>query len=236
MMRILGVFENVSKVVWKVLNKRCNMNIISMDIILIFVFAVICAGLVEGTCPSTCSCVDNSSGSHVNCNSKYLGRIPTLPNDTYHLNLHNNNISTIKAFAFMNLPSLRNLNLNNNKLRSLVSYTFINLTNLNALYLQSNKIQLLERNTFINMTKVFYIYLQGNNISDIEEHALGNLTSLTLLRLTANPLNCDCSIFAFWSWLIERSSKYYIGSSATCSNGTLVKSLQSAVLDTCHRK
>ncbi|VDI82867.1 Hypothetical predicted protein [Mytilus galloprovincialis] len=209
MMRILGVFENVSKVVWKVLNKRCNMNIISMDIILIFVFAVICAGLVEGTCPSTCSCVDNSSGSHVNCNSKYLGRIPTLPNDTYHLNLHNNNISTIKAFAFMNLPSLRNLNLNNNKLRSLVSYTFINLTNLNALH------------------------LYGNNISHIEEHAFGKLTSLTLLDLSGNPLNCDCSIFAFWSWLIERSS-IHIRSYAKCSNGTLVTSLQSDELETCN--
>ncbi|CAG2226773.1 unnamed protein product [Mytilus edulis] len=109
-----------------------------MDIILIFVFAVICAGLVEGTCPSTCSCVDYSSGSHVNCNSKYLGRIPTLPKDTYYLDL------------------------------------------------------------------------------------------------SGNPLNCDCSIFAFWSWLIERSSIYNIGSSATCSNGTLVKSLQSAALDICH--
>ncbi|CAG2238096.1 unnamed protein product [Mytilus edulis] len=130
-----------------------------MDIILIFIFAVISIGLVKGSCPSTCTCDEVSSGSRIFCNLTYLGRIPALPNDTSHL------------------------------------------------------------------------YLNENNISDIEEHAFGNLTSLTLLALSGNPLNCDCSIFAFWSWLIERST---IGTTAKCSNGTLVTSLQSAVLDTCH--
>ncbi|CAG2226769.1 unnamed protein product [Mytilus edulis] len=46
-----------------------------------------------------------------------------------------------------------------------------------------------------------------------------------------NPLNCDCSIFPFWSWLIERAS---LGTTAKCSNGTLVTSLQSAALEACH--
>ncbi|VDI04214.1 Hypothetical predicted protein, partial [Mytilus galloprovincialis] len=64
---------------------RCNMHITSMDIILIFFLAVLSTGLVKGTCPSTCFCVDDSSGSNVNCRSNYLGRIPALPSDTYHL-------------------------------------------------------------------------------------------------------------------------------------------------------
>ncbi|VDI76895.1 Hypothetical predicted protein [Mytilus galloprovincialis] len=81
------------------------------------------------------------------------------------------------------------------------------------------------------MTNLYQLYLHGNNISHIEEHAFGNLTSLTWLELSGNPLNCDCSIFPFWSWLIERAS---LGTTAKCSNGTLVTSLQSAVLDICH--
>ncbi|VDI13830.1 Hypothetical predicted protein, partial [Mytilus galloprovincialis] len=102
-------------------------------------------------------------------------------------------------------------------------------------YLHHNEISIIEPFTFVYLPSLRYLYLDGNNISDIEEHAFGKLTSLTLLHLLGNPLNCDCSIFAFWSWLIERSSIYDIGSTATCSNGTLVKSLQSAsaVLDTC---
>ncbi|CAC5419713.1 ELFN2 [Mytilus coruscus] len=130
----------------------------------------------------------------------------------YYLQLQNNDISTIESFSFMNLSSLRYLHLHN------------------------NKIQLLESNVFINMTNLYYINLSGNNISHIEENAFGNLTSLSTLQLASNPLNCDCSIYPFWSWLIERAA---IGTSAKCSDGKFVISLRSAALeqcnpDTCH--
>ncbi|CAG2216072.1 unnamed protein product [Mytilus edulis] len=62
-----------------------KMIIMSMNISFLFLFAVSSTGLVKGACPSTCSCVDDSSGSNVDCNSTYLGRIPALPNDTYYL-------------------------------------------------------------------------------------------------------------------------------------------------------
>ncbi|CAC5425783.1 unnamed protein product [Mytilus coruscus] len=100
----------------------------------------------------------------------------------YYLKLQNNEISTMSSLVFMNLPSLQ------------------------YLHLENNKIQLLKSNTFVNMTNLYYIYLSGNNISHIEEHAFGNLTSLSTLSLTSNPLNCNCSIYPFWSWLIERAT------------------------------
>ncbi|VDI27994.1 Hypothetical predicted protein, partial [Mytilus galloprovincialis] len=152
----------------------------------------------------------------------------------YYLYLYNNEISVIEPFTFVDLPNLYYLTLHINKIRSLVSYTFINLTNLSELQIYHNEISTIEPFTFMGLPSLQYLYLNGNNISDIKEHAFGKLTSLTELGLSGNPLNCDCSIFAFWSWLIERSSIYDIGSSAKCSNGTLVKSLQPAVLDTCH--
>ncbi|VDI69933.1 Hypothetical predicted protein [Mytilus galloprovincialis] len=131
----------------------------------------------------------------------------------------------------MGLPSLRYLYLNHNKIRSLESNTFVNMSKLYRLYLHTNEISTIEPFSFTNLPSLRYIHLYGNNISHIEEHAFGNLTSLSTLDLTGNQLNCDCSIFPFWSWLIKRSS---IGTSSKCSNGTLVTSLQPAVLETCH--
>ncbi|CAC5387137.1 PXDN [Mytilus coruscus] len=269
---------------------------------------VISTGLVKGTCPSTCSCSSDSSGSNVNCYSKNLGYIPDLPSDTFYIDLrynsiteidvqfckempklktllisnnqiseipvntfvdcellqtiylHNNKISAIEPFTFMNLHNLRYLYLYNNEISAIESFAFMNLPNLQYLYLHHNKIRSLESNTFINMTNLYelqlqyndistiesfsfmnlpslrYLNLSGNNISHIEENAFGNLTSLSTLQLASNPLNCDCSIYPFWSWLIERAA---IGTSAKCSDGKFVISLRSAALeqcnpDTCH--
>ncbi|VDI04118.1 Hypothetical predicted protein, partial [Mytilus galloprovincialis] len=75
--------------------------------------------------------------------------------------------------------------------------------------------------------------LSRNNISLIEEHALGNFTETSTLNLDSNPINCDCSIIPFWSWIIQRAS---IGTSAKCSDGTYVISLRSSELEKCNRK
>ncbi|CAC5373503.1 unnamed protein product [Mytilus coruscus] len=50
-------------------------------------------------------------------------------------------------------------------------------------------------------------------------------------HLTSNPLNCNCSIYPFWSWLIERVT---IGTSAKCGNGTFVISLRLVELEKCN--
>ncbi|XP_076082143.1 uncharacterized protein LOC143052881 isoform X1 [Mytilus galloprovincialis] len=147
------------------------------------------------------------------------------------LQLQNNEISIIESFTFMNLPSLQYLYLFNNEISVIEPFTFVNLPSLQYLYLRNNKIRLLESYTFINTTNVYYINLSENNISHIEEHAFGNFTLLSDLILTSNPLNCDCSIYPFWSWLSERACKV---TSAKCSNGTSVTSLQVAALDKCN--
>lgn len=46
----------------------------------------ISTGLVNGVCPSVCSCSTSSYGSSVHCYYKSLVQIPgELPNDTVHL-------------------------------------------------------------------------------------------------------------------------------------------------------
>ncbi|CAC5419720.1 unnamed protein product [Mytilus coruscus] len=168
---------------------------------------VISTSLVNGSCPLNCSCRNDVSGSFVNCNTRSLGHIPNLPRDTYELYIHYNQISEIPVNTFVDCDLLK------------------------TVYLQNNKIRSLESNTFINMTNLYELNLSGNNISNIEERAFVNLTSLSALHLTSNLLNCSCSIYPFWSWLIERAS---IGTSAKCSDGRFVISLRSAALEKCN--
>lgn len=172
----------------------------------------------------------------------------------YYLNLQNNEISTIKQSAFVNLPSLRTLYLNNNKIKSIESNAFVNLTNLYEMHLYNNEISTIKqfvfinlpslRNlflssndiasigeyTFVNLPSLFNLDLRANNISLIEEYALENLTQLSTLNLALNPLNCDCSIFPFVSWITDRPSH---GISAKCSDGTFVSSLKFSELAKC---
>ncbi|CAC5419710.1 SLIT3 [Mytilus coruscus] len=276
-----------------------------MEIGFLVIFVVISTSLVNGSCPSVCSCSSTTQGSDVNCNSRSLLHFPDLPINTYYIDLRynsiteidvqlckdmpklkhlfvndnqisvvqvnafedceimdtiylqynkirsiesftfinmpkliklyidNNEISTIEPYSFMNLPNLLNMDLSGNNMSHIDETMFRNLTSLSLLLFKNNKIQSLETNTFINMVHLSELNLSGNNISHIEEHAFGNLPSLAALHLTGNPLNCDCSIFSFWTWLIERAS---IGTSAICSNGTLVISLESAALETCNCK
>ncbi|VDI48135.1 Hypothetical predicted protein [Mytilus galloprovincialis] len=176
-----------------------------MDIIIIFVFAVICAGLVEGTCPSTCSCGDDSSGSRINCYSKYLGYIPALPNDTYRLDLQYNNITEIDVQLCKEMPQLHTIyisynliieipkitfadceqlyfiDLRNNKIRSIESNTFVNMTNLYELYLYNNEISVIEPFTFVDLPNLYYLHLQYNKIRSLESNTFVNMTNLYYL-------------------------------------------------------
>ncbi|CAG2226768.1 unnamed protein product [Mytilus edulis] len=76
--------------------------------------------------------------------------------------------------------------------------------------------------------------LNHNNITAIDVQFCKKMPQLKHLNLESNPLTCDCTIYPFWSWLVGRPNtepgyiygRSCIGHSATCSNGTLVRSLQ----------
>ncbi|VDI48136.1 Hypothetical predicted protein [Mytilus galloprovincialis] len=157
------------------------MHIMRMDFILTFVFAVICAGLVKGTCPSTCSCVDDSSGSRVNCYSKYLERIPALPKDTYNLDLRYNNITEIDVQLCKEMPQLHTIIISFNMIIEIPEITFTDCEQLYSINLQYNKIRSIESNTFVNMTNLYELYLYNNEISVIEPFTFVDLPNLYYL-------------------------------------------------------
>ncbi|CAG2229756.1 unnamed protein product [Mytilus edulis] len=149
-----------------------------MDIIVIFVFAVVSTGLVKGTCPSTCSCVDDSSGSKIYCNSKYLGRIPALPNDTYYLELGFNNITEIDIQFCKEMPQLQYLYLHYNEISVIEPFTFVDLPNLHYLYLHYNEISVIEPFTFVDLPNLRYLTLSNNKIRSLVSYTFINLTNL----------------------------------------------------------
>ncbi|XP_076082144.1 uncharacterized protein LOC143052881 isoform X2 [Mytilus galloprovincialis] len=149
----------------------------------------------------------------------------------YTLYLHNNKIRSLKSYTFINMTNLQNLQLQNNEISIIESFTFMNLPSLQYLYLFNNEISVIEPFTFVNLPSLQYLYLRNNKIRLLESYTFINTTNVYYIILTSNPLNCDCSIYPFWSWLSERACKV---TSAKCSNGTSVTSLQVAALDKCN--
>lgn len=56
------------------------------------------------------------------------------------LHLHNNNINSLGALSFMNLPLINLLNLASNQISTIHKQTFLNVPNLRYLYLTRNRI------------------------------------------------------------------------------------------------
>ncbi|XP_076082039.1 uncharacterized protein LOC143052813 [Mytilus galloprovincialis] len=137
----------------------------------------------------------------------------------------------IEEKTFEDCKQLKTLDLSANLIEYIQPTTFKNLTSLQVLHLYDNELSTIAPFTFINLPSLRDLHLTRNNIRHIREQAFGYLPPLSQLVLSGNPLNCDCSIFPLWSWLIERSS---IATNAQCSNGTLITSLQSPALEICN--
>lgn len=200
---------------------------------------VIDTGFVKGSCPSVCSCSDPYNAHVIDCRSRSLENIPVdLLNDTLQLLLDDNNITAIDVQFCKKMPQLRYLYINDNQISAIPVNTFVDCEQLYVINLRNNKISTLESFTFMNLPSLQSLNLRENNISYIEKHAFGTFTDLYELDLESNPLNCDCTIYPFWSWLVRRPiiefRLFCERETATCSNGTLVKSLQVDALTKCN--
>ncbi|XP_063438494.1 protein slit-like [Mytilus trossulus] len=162
---------------------------------------------IDASCPNGCSCKNLIEGLNLFCYGRRLKYIPTVPKDTSKLYMHNNMISTIE------------------------SNTFINMTNLTIVTLDKNNISIIKQFAFVDLPRLQHININDNQITTIERYAFVDTPSLYFMNLTSNPINCDCGVYPFWSWLNERKS---INVEATCSNGTFITSLGSSELEKCN--
>ncbi|XP_077304542.1 leucine-rich repeat-containing protein 3 [Lithobates pipiens] len=121
-------------------------------------------------CPKSCQCTDNSGGIVVQCSSRNLEEIPIdLPMETVSLKLDANRIQQVPNNAFKDLASLQELDLSKNSIEKI---------ELSAFKGVADGLRLLD--------------LSGNQIHNIPKEALANLKGK--IRLSNNPLHCDCSL------------------------------------------
>lgn len=125
---------------------------------------------VIAPCPKSCQCSDNSGGVLVHCSSRNLEEIPIdLPMETVSLKLDANRIHQVPNNAFKDLTYLQELDLSKNSIEKI---------ELSAFKGVADGLRLLD--------------LSGNQIHTIPKEALVNLKGK--IRLSNNPLHCDCSL------------------------------------------
>lgn len=125
---------------------------------------------VIAPCPRSCQCSDNSGGIVVHCSSRNLEEIPIdLPMETVSLKLDANRIHQVPNNAFKDLTYLQELDLSKNSIEKI---------ELSAFKGVADGLRLLD--------------LSGNQIHTIPKEALANLKGK--IRLSNNPLHCDCSL------------------------------------------
>ncbi|XP_028156875.1 protein slit [Ostrinia furnacalis] len=133
------------------------------------------------------------------------------------LQLSENQIHTIERDAFLELNGLERLKLNNNRLTQLADGLFLRLRHLQRLDLSRNELTAISRRTFRGLTALKSLHLDGNQLKCVDEKALEHLKSLEVLtlnnnnltylalepaaitrlhtlRLTDNPVVCDCRV------------------------------------------
>ncbi|XP_052745524.1 protein slit isoform X2 [Bicyclus anynana] len=165
-------------------------------------------------CPWACSCRPGAA----DCAHRALLHAPRrLPPDAHRLDLQGNNISIVFQSDFQNLKDLKILQLSENQIHTIERDAFLELNSLERLDLSRNELTAISRRTFRGLTALKSLHLDGNQLKCIDEKALehlkslevltlnnNNLTYLSLeaasvarlhtLRLTDNPLVCDCRV------------------------------------------
>ncbi|VDO41695.1 unnamed protein product [Onchocerca flexuosa] len=104
------------------------------------------------------------------------------------LHLHNNNINSLGALSFMNLPLINLLNLASNQISTIHKQTFLNVPNLRYLYLTRNRITDILPHQFSSFEQLEMLDLTGNYLIELRENSFSNLKNLRQLYLGENHI------------------------------------------------
>ncbi|XP_039972692.1 trophoblast glycoprotein b [Xiphias gladius] len=190
-----------------------------MHVLFLLAVALSCHG-----CPDRCLC----SSQTVKCQNQDLDAIPhSLPTNTKILFVTGNNISRISVDSFpTGLDMLTDLYLSGNELESVGAMVFDNLPNLVRLDLSNNKIQTFSERAFPDDNKLQVLNLSrsfhNHSSMDVVQSVLqsGNLLTLTVLDLSNNDLLIlPDDIFTSLSNLVNLSLQN--SSIISIQNGTL---------------
>jgi Leucine-rich repeat (LRR) protein len=102
--------------------------------------------------------------------------------------LHNNNIESIHADTFSNLPSLERIELQYCNIQSIMPCVFYKIPNLKQLILHNNNIRILKTATFIGLHLLEHIELHNCGICEIMKHTFYNLPNLRQIIFNGNNI------------------------------------------------
>ncbi|CAG9533483.1 unnamed protein product [Cercopithifilaria johnstoni] len=104
------------------------------------------------------------------------------------LHLHNNNINSLGALSFLNLPLINLLNLASNQISTIHKQTFLNVPNLRYMYLTRNRITDIIPYQFSSFEQLEMLDLTGNYLTELRENSFSNLKNLRQLYLGENRI------------------------------------------------
>jgi len=122
------------------------------------------------------------------------------------LSLSHNQIDVVEDHAFLELALLRTLDLSNNRIVAVSGASLAHLSQLTELDLSHNFLRALTPDLVVPLVNLRELRLDDNDISIVTSDALTAKAPLQRLTLADNPLNCDCTLMEFASWLGNRSN------------------------------
>nr|CAB3266365.1 slit homolog 2 protein [Phallusia mammillata] len=117
------------------------------------------------------------------------------------IDLSNNQIVRIEDGAFAGAENVVELHLNNNMITEIQGSSFDGLLALRTLILRNNRLSCVGNNSFHGLSMLQHLSLYGNQITTIMDGSFNSLSSLQTLNLLSNPLNCNCHMNWFSTWL-----------------------------------
>ncbi|XP_066586020.1 adhesion G protein-coupled receptor A3 [Prorops nasuta] len=185
-------------------------------------------GIFSHSCPEQCLCKPFGSqeeGLRVKCNDPIQSirdiNITAISTELLSLNLSKTNIYIIEQNVFKNLTNLKRLDLSENKITSIDEEAFNGLENLERLDLSKNQISAIDSFAFRRLTNLKNLKLNENNITTLKEGTFYGLKSLKRLDLSDNPLECDCELYWFSTWIQNSSVK--LSPPPMCASGFTTK-------------
>ncbi|KAL0853154.1 hypothetical protein ABMA27_012914 [Loxostege sticticalis] len=109
------------------------------------------------------------------------------------LQLSENQIHTIERDAFLELNGLERLDLSRNELTAISRRTFRGLTALKSLHLDGNQLKCVDEKALEHLKSLEVLTLNNNNLTYLALEPAA-ITRLHTLRLTDNPVVCDCRV------------------------------------------
>ncbi|XP_071438640.1 leucine-rich repeats and immunoglobulin-like domains protein 1 [Hetaerina americana] len=171
-----------------------------------------------------------------NLTSVRRGALEALP-ALASLCLAHNQIDVLEDDAFLHLGTLVTLDLSHNRVVTVSGASLAHLPTLVRLDLAHNFLRALTADVVSPLRSLQELRLDDNDISMVAAGAMEAAPgSLRRLTLSDNPLNCDCGISAFASWLSSGGLPASDRATALCAtppaleNGLLVEVLPSQLL------